>query len=404
MTDTIGQVEGDAGRYVDDDSAENLVEDGAKHVELLFDPATQHRRKVSLLDSDTRPGHEHLRKGSECIVHQFFDSQRHLQSLGKSGNGGASGVIHGGYSSPSTAEPAETAVTQSVSELDLGQQTAADEFQSRRLTKKELSDMAWGVRELSRRLSSMRMRIRVKTIFLLTKIYDQELIPKTRELTRWLLDKNRDTEYTVYVQDKLRNSKRFGADDLLEELAGSYGDNAEGAEGVRKRLRYWDEEMCRERPHTFDFVITLGGDGTVLYASWLFQRVVPPILSFALGSLGFLTQLDFEDYAPTLNSALSKGVTVNLRLRFEGTVMRTQKLPDELDPDDEGYVQRDLVEELVGDKRDGQTHKPEKTFNILNEIVVDRGPNPSKSRPGRIVTAGRRSRSTNMTFCSHVLH
>lgn len=288
-------------------------------------------------------------------------------------------------------------MTKSVSELDLksgGSGGGDDEFHSRMLTKKQLSDMAWGVRELSRRLSSMRMRIRVKTIFLLTKIYDQELVPKTRELTRWLLDKQRDTRYTVYVQDKLKANKRFDLIGLMEEAAKSYVDEASGMtydralDDVRRRLRFWNEDMCKTRPHTFDFVITLGGDGTVLYASWLFQRIVPPILSFALGSLGFLTKFDFEDYAPTLDLAFNKGVTVSLRLRFEGTVMRSQKRangssePSSEEEEEYAHRSRDLVEELIGEeKEDAHTHRPDGTFEILNEIVVDRGPNPSKSLP-----------------------
>lgn len=356
---------------VEDDatSTDGLMEDGAKSVEVHFDPSNPHRRKVSLVNAGPQ-----LRKGSECIVHQFLDSQRHMNNL----EDVSFDVPHDANPSAIQVTGETQMVAKSGSELDVSNETAED-FQSRMLTKKQLSDMAWGVRELSRRLSSMRMRIRVKTIFLLTKIYDQELIPKTSELTRWLLENDRESQYTVYVQDKLRTSKRFNAEGLLEEAAKSYGDDKEAVEGMRKRLRYWDEEMCKSRPHTFDFVVTLGGDGTVLYASWLFQRVVPPILSFALGSLGFLTQLDFDDYAPTLTSALNKGVTVSLRLRFEGTIMRSQKLANELNEDEDGYVQRDLVEELVGDKKDDvYTHKADGTYNILNEIVVDRGPNPSK--------------------------
>lgn len=38
-----------------------------------------------------------------------------------------------------------------------------------------------------------------------------------------------------------------------------------------------------------DLVITLGGDGTILHASSLFSTgPVPPVLSFSLGTLGFL--------------------------------------------------------------------------------------------------------------------
>lgn len=38
-----------------------------------------------------------------------------------------------------------------------------------------------------------------------------------------------------------------------------------------------------------DLVVTLGGDGTILHASSLFNiGAVPPVLSFSMGTLGFL--------------------------------------------------------------------------------------------------------------------
>ena len=40
---------------------------------------------------------------------------------------------------------------------------------------------------------------------------------------------------------------------------------------------------------------------------------------------------------------------------------------------------RDLVDELVGEESENHhTHKPDGSFEILNDIVVDRGPNPSE--------------------------
>ena len=38
-----------------------------------------------------------------------------------------------------------------------------------------------------------------------------------------------------------------------------------------------------------DFIVCLGGDGVILHASNLFRDAVPPVVSFNLGSLGFLT-------------------------------------------------------------------------------------------------------------------
>ncbi|KAL1895230.1 hypothetical protein Sste5346_005375 [Sporothrix stenoceras] len=296
----------------------------------------------------------------------------------------------------------------------------SDILHSRLLTKKQLSEMAWGVRELSRRLGSLRLRFRVKTIFLLTKIYDEDLLPKTRDLTLWLLSPEREVRYTVYIEKSLRGNKLFDVPGLLREVHALYvkaAGSAEAAaaagnspEDIARRLRFWDESMCRARPHTFDFVITLGGDGTVLYASWLFQRIVPPVLSFSLGSLGFLTKFDFDDYQSTLIRAFAQGVTVGLRLRFEATIMRSCKItpakianvqkeaikehgesgdrssppgePVEITNEEAQRLQcrRDLVEELIGEEKDDEhTHRPDGTYEILNEVVVDRGPNPTMS-------------------------
>lgn len=110
----------------------------------------------------------------------------------------------------------------------------------------------------------------------------------------------------------------------------------------------------------------------MLYASWLFQHVVPPVLAFSLGSLGFLTKFDYDSHPQTLTKAFRDGITVSLRLRFEATIMRSQKHKNH------NGSPRDLVEELIGEEsEDSHTHRPDGTYNILNEVVLDRGPNPS---------------------------
>lgn len=219
--------------------------------------------------------------------------------------------------------------------------------------------MALGVRELSKRLGSVRLKLKVKTVFLLTKAHDEGLIGYTSEVVEWLLSKDQDVPYIVYVEDTLEHNRTFDAKSIVAKDPSREG-----------RLKYWDNELCRKHPLTFDFAVTLGGDGTLLYASWLFQRIVPPVLSFALGSLGFLTKFDYSGFRETLTQAFNEGVTVSLRLRFEGTVMRSQTKA----------AHRDLVEELIGEEADNDyTHKPDGSYEILNDIVVDRGPNPTMS-------------------------
>jgi NAD+ kinase len=326
--------------------------------QVVFDTEGARRRKSSTVLAEApaveRPERPKKLAGSrtksQCLVHKLVEKS----SLGAP------------LKPESQLEQIDENETDSKSEQNGFSQDAGRELvratQSRLLTKKQLSDMAMSVRTLAKRLGNLKVKLRVRAIFLLTKIYDKTLIVKTREVTRWLLSKNRSVPYIIYVEDTLKDDPTFDAEGLCAEDP-----------TVRDRLKYWDTELARKHPHTFDFVITLGGDGTVLYASWLFQRVVPPVLSFALGSLGFLTKFDFDDYQHILSQALKDGVTISLRLRFEGTVMRSQKRHDDSD-------RRDIVEELIGEEaEDRNTHKPDRTFEILNDIVVDRGPNPTMS-------------------------
>lgn len=58
-----------------------------------------------------------------------------------------------------------------------------------------------------------------------------------------------------------------------------------------------------------DYIITLGGDGTLLWAAKQFNtRVIPAMISFSQGSLGFMTNFEFEDYEKVLTPILMKDV------------------------------------------------------------------------------------------------
>ncbi|CCX14181.1 Similar to Uncharacterized kinase C1B1.02c; acc. no. O13863 [Pyronema omphalodes CBS 100304] len=231
----------------------------------------------------------------------------------------------------------------------------------KKMTRNQLHDMVLGLREMGRKYSNVQLHMKVKDVFILTKPWDQSLVTQTREISKWLLENG----YNVYIEDSFKCKPQFGADALFRELEITPGKKA-------GNLGYWTPKMCTTKPGGFDFVITLGGDGTVLYASWLFQKVVPPVLSFALGSLGFLTKHDFCSFRPTLESMFGEsGVTVGLRLRFEGTIMRSLNRGDR---------SRDLQKELLNPEAEEEsTHRPSShgTKVVLNEIVVDRGPNPT---------------------------
>lgn len=229
-------------------------DDGA--VEVTFDAGSPYRRKSSMVSSEApAPATKRMQPGrrAECVVHQLIEEQRKSKER-SAGNSPSRDQYHAHpiYSQShrhddpvdisgeknmdkivdqkcpvdkqkcravldTSCLDAENEIGQVDQEAWTKEMTKSDSeaephqpndpVHSRMLTKKQLSDMAWGVRELSRRLSSMRIRFRVRNIFLLTKIHDSDLIVNTRALAQWLLGKERDVKYTVYVENSSRRTR-----------------------------------------------------------------------------------------------------------------------------------------------------------------------------------------------------
>jgi len=67
-----------------------------------------------------------------------------------------------------------------------------------------------------------------------------------------------------------------------------------------------------EFARTIDLVTTMGGDGTILRAASLFSAhtTVPPILSFSMGTLGFLGEWKFDEYKRAWRECYMSGCSV----------------------------------------------------------------------------------------------
>lgn len=109
-------------------------------------------------------------------------------------------------------------------------------------------------------------------------------------------------------------------------------------------------EAYQPYAHAVDFCITLGGDGTVLHLASLFEgqdAPLPPVISFAMGTLGFLTPFDVGDFPNCLARVLNSSASPLY------CTLRTRKRC-----------------EMVFDGHSVVTH------NVLNEVVIDRGAFP----------------------------
>ena len=72
-----------------------------------------------------------------------------------------------------------------------------------------------------------------------------------------------------------------------------------------------------------DLIVTFGGDGTILHASSLFAASarVPPILSFSMGTLGFLGEWKFQEYKRAFRETYMSGSKTE---RMDGLVDDTR--------------------------------------------------------------------------------
>ncbi|KAF9128550.1 hypothetical protein BGW39_004967 [Mortierella sp. 14UC] len=222
-----------------------------------------------------------------------------------------------------------------------------------------------------------------KTVMIVTKPGDESLLKITREIALWMIASR---GLTVFVDQQFKENPKFKYPSFLLSKKHKYD--------YTHSLKFWNADLCAQEAHLFDFAITLGGDGTVLFTSWLFQRIVPPILPFSAGSLGFLTPFPTIDYQQILGTCLDHGVRVNLRMRFSCTIYRClehravdkskkkkrkgsrrrskNSTPDHNadDSDDSDADRRALPTVLT---------TPTETFEILNDLVLDRGPSANLS-------------------------
>ncbi|KAF3950883.1 hypothetical protein CMV_023417 [Castanea mollissima] len=170
-----------------------------------------------------------------------------------------------------------------------------------------------------------------KTVLLLKKL-GQELMEQAKEVASFL-----------YYEEKMNVLVEPDVHDIFARIPGF---------GFIQTFYSQDTSDLHER---VDFVACLGGDGVILHASNLFRDAVPPVVSFNLGSLGFLTSHTFDDYKQELRQVIHgnntvDGVYITLRMRLRREIFRNGKA------------------------------MPGKVFDVLIEVVVDRGSNPYLSK------------------------
>eukprot|EP00882_Tetradesmus_deserticola_P008674 GHRQ01009145.1.p1 GENE.GHRQ01009145.1~~GHRQ01009145.1.p1 ORF type:complete len:323 (+),score=97.29 GHRQ01009145.1:158-1126(+) len=172
-------------------------------------------------------------------------------------------------------------------------------------------------------------RDRPKVVMVIKKL-GNELLPEFLEVVEYLLEAE---QMHVVVEPA-----------MYEEAA---------AAGLcMERLFTFTPEECGRLADHIDFVVCLGGDGVILHASSLFRQHIPPVVSFHLGSMGFLTNHPYPDFKQELRQVIygcqklatcsidsqdmgpsgnSLGVMITLRMRLHCAIVRAgQTQPEQV--------------------------------------------------------------------------
>jgi NAD+ kinase len=254
----------------------------------------------------------------------------------------------------------------------------------RESTLQQLADNTLELRDSAKCIGKALIKLKKsKTCMVVCRSTSPSFVVFTRELARSLMDQ--PCPVSVLVESRLKQNPIFAYNKLITKQP-----------HYKDMISFWTPEYCASNSEAIDFIITLGGDGTILYTAWLFQHSqVPPVLPFHLGSLGFLTVFNIRDIAKVLDGVVGcipKEVRINLRMRLACTVWRAKQecsmktastinVPAALlDGPDEDTLQdrHKLFTSLPNIET--QHAVPTEKFHILNDLVVDRGPSAYMSQ------------------------
>ncbi|VVA98919.1 unnamed protein product [Arabis nemorensis] len=218
--------------------------------------------------------------------------------------------------------------------------------ESNKLMKKASFKLAWGCKgandqhkkeivsfesgnittaERSSKQISLTWESNPQTVLIFTKPNSTSVRILSVEMVRWL---RAHKGLNIYVEPRVK------AELLSESSSFNF-------------VQTWVDDKEISLLHTkVDLLITLGGDGTVLWAASMFKGPVPPIVPFSMGSLGFMTPFHSEQYRECLEAVLRGPISITLRHRLQCHIIR-DKARHEFETED--------------------------TMLVLNEVTIDRG-------------------------------
>lgn len=187
---------------------------------------------------------------------------------------------------------------------------------------------------------------------MIKKVRDSTVLPPFIQIVEWLIT---EKHMVVWVEDNvlednlLKQDKKFQA---IKDKLVTFKDNRD------------------DLTDRIDFIICLGGDGTLLYASLLFQQSVPPVMAFHLGSLGFLTPFQFQNFQEQVTNVLEGNAALTLRSRLRCVIVRKNSKEQIYESEQNNSLTNHNNNDCdgSGSGSDSSISKPPKNVLVLNEV------------------------------------
>ncbi|CAD7089624.1 unnamed protein product [Hermetia illucens] len=199
------------------------------------------------------------------------------------------------------------------------------------------------------------------TVLVIKKVRDSTVLSPFVQLVEWLVQ---EKNMVVWVEAAVLDDPLLVEDKRFQQIKDKLVTFKDGRDDLTDRI---------------DFIVCLGGDGTLLYASLLFQQSVPPVMAFHLGSLGFLTPFQFDNFQDQVTNVLEGHAALTLRSRLRCIIVRKGERYKEALTDNETSSDRTETaasNHLFSDNQQTPNMRASTNILVLNEVVIDRGPSP----------------------------
>ncbi|XP_037940895.1 NAD kinase-like isoform X2 [Teleopsis dalmanni] len=213
------------------------------------------------------------------------------------------------------------------------------------------------------------------TVLVIKKVRDCTVLSPFVQLVEWLVQ---EKHMVVWVESAVLDDPYLQEDKKFQSIKEKLVSFKDGRDDLTDRI---------------DFIVCLGGDGTLLYASLLFQQSVPPVMAFHLGSLGFLTPFQFDNFQDQVTNVLEGHAALTLRSRLRCVIYRKSErrrdangsqnqLEEHMSQQPSTMTCISMSDNGITNNLDNKTsmgksaHRASTNILVLNEVVIDRGPSP----------------------------